>query len=179
MLETVDIQNADKHLRPVCRFAVFAGQTLVDNGHKPFEKASVDELSHGIPDTSCLCNIQRGDDLLVPSDELFLDRPLFEVGQGNPKEASSHLEGRVNVIDSSFVAHCGDLDVPKVQESRKELENGPLLLHADPDGRKGVLGLPELFGIVNAINRSRRRTALLEVVEFSNVGIEAQVLSFF
>ena len=179
MLETVDIQNADKHLRPACRFAVFAGQTLVDDGYKPFEKTSVDEFGHGIPDAGRLCGIQRGDDLLAPSGNLFLDRPFFEVCQRNSEEASSHLESRVSVVDSGLVAHRGNLDVPKVQEGREELENGPLLLHADPDGGKGMLGLPELFSVVNAVNGGRRRTALFEVVEFSDVGIEAQVLSFF
>jgi len=179
MLETVDIQNADKHLRPVCRFAVFSGQTLIDDGYKPFEKTSVDEFGHGIPNAGRLCGIQRGDDLLAPSGDLFLDRPLFEVRQGNSEEASGHLERRVSVIDSGIVAHRGNLDISKVQEGREELENGPLLLHTDPDGRKGVLGLPELFSVVNAVNGGRCRTALFKVVEFSNVGIEAQVLPFF
>ena len=179
MLETVDIQNADKHLRPVCRFAIFAGQTLVDDGYEPFEKTGVDEFGYGIPDASRLCDIQRGDDLLVPSGDLLLDRPLFEVCQGNSQEASSHLERRVSVIDSGFVAHRGNLDVSKVQKGREELENGPLLLHTDPDCREGVLGLPELLSVVNAVDGGRRRTALFKVVEFSNVGIEAQVLPFF
>ena len=154
VLETVDVQNTDKHLRPVCSLAVFASQTLVDNGHKPFEKTSIDKFGHGIPDTGRLRSIQRGDDLLAPSGDLLLDRPLFEVRQGNPEEASGHLESRVGVIDSSIAAHCGDSDVSKVQESREKLENGPLLLHADPNGGKGVLGLSELFGIVDATNWS-------------------------
>ena len=179
VLETVDIQDADKHHRPVCRFAIFASQTLVDDSHKPFEKTGVDEFGHGIPDTGCLYSIQRGDDLLAPSNDLFLDRPPFEVRQGNSEEASSHLESRIRVIDSSFVTHRSDLDVSKVQEGREKFENGPLLLHTDTDGRKGVLGLSELFSVVDAINGSRGRTALLKVVEFSNVGIKAQVLSFF
>ena len=83
MFETVDIQNTNEHLRLVCPFAVFASQTLVDNGYKPFEKTGVNKLGHGIPDASCLRSIQRRDDLLVPSCDLFLDRPPFEVCQGN------------------------------------------------------------------------------------------------
>ena len=179
MLETVDIQNTDEHLRPVCPFAVFASQALVHDSYKPFENTSVNEFGHGIPDTGCLCSIQRGDDLLAPSGDLFLDCPLFEVYQWNAEEASSHLESRIGVINGSFTTHRGDFDVSKVQESGEKFENGPLFLHTDPDGRKGVLSLPELFSVIDAINGSRGRTALLKVVEFSNVGIEAQVLSFF
>lgn len=179
MFKTIDIQNTDKHFCSVCRFAVFASQTLVDDGHKPFEKTSVDEFCHGIPDTGRLYSVQRGDDLLGPSGNLFLDRPLLEVRQGNSEEASSHLECRVGVIYTSLGARPSDLDISEVQESREELENGPLLLHTDPDGGKGVLGLSELFSIVDATDWSRCRTALLEIVELGNIGIEAQVLSFF
>lgn len=179
MLEAVDIQNADEHLSLVCPFAVFTGQALVNDSHKPFENASVNEFGHGISDTGCLCSIQIGDDPLVPGGDLFLDRPPFEFRQGDAEEASSHLESRISVIDNNVVTHRGDLDVSKVQESGEKFENGPLLLYTDPNGGKGVLGLPELFSVVDAINGSRGRTALLKVVELSNVGVETQVLSFF
>jgi len=179
MLKTVDIQNTDEHLRPARPFTVFASQTLVDDSHKPFKKTSVDEPCHRIPDAGCLRSIQRGDDLLVTSGDLFLNRPFFEVCQGDSEEASCHLECRIDVIDRSFVTHRNDLDVSKVQEGREKFENGPLFFHTDTNGRKGVLGLPELFSVVDAIDRGRSRTALFKVVEFSDVGIEAQVLSFF
>ena len=89
------------------------------------------------------------------------------------------MQSRISIVDSGLVTERGNLDISEVQEGREKLENGPLFLHTDPDGRKGVLGLPELLSIVDAIDGSRSWTALLKVVEFSDVGIEVQVLSFF
>ncbi len=69
----------------------------------------------------------------------FLNRPFLEICSCNSKETSAEKHCGIVVLDASVRSHLCDLYVPKVQERRQELEDGPLLFYTDTDDGKRVL----------------------------------------
>ena len=99
MLESVNIQHADKHLSPISGLAILSSQTLVEDRDDPFEEAGIDELGDGVTDNGRLCAVQGDHDLLVTRRYLLLHRPLLEISKGNAQESRRELKGRICVVN--------------------------------------------------------------------------------
>ena len=80
MLETINIQYTDEHLRTTCSLTTLSCETLVDNRNKPFKQTRVDEFRDTVSNDGRLRSIERSNDLLRASNDLLLDRPLLEIG---------------------------------------------------------------------------------------------------
>lgn len=133
MLEPIDIQHANEHLCPTCSLTSFPRQTFIHNRDQPFKQTRINKLCDTVPHCSCLHRIQRGDNLFGARRNLLLDCPLFEVRQGYTKKAGGELKSRICVVNVAVGTGGGDLDIPEMQEGRKEFEDGPLFLHTDTD----------------------------------------------
>jgi hypothetical protein len=120
---------------------------------------------------------QRRNDLVRPRHDLLLEDPLLELVLVDAEELGSEDEGLVVVIEEGVGARRLDLHVTEVEERGEKLEDLPLTLDSDADGREGLLGRSKLGSIVNAVDGERRRTALVEVEEVGG-GTESEVLAF-
>jgi hypothetical protein len=119
MLKPVDIQDTDESLSPARSFASLPSKTFIDNIDQPFEQTRIDELGHRVSNHGCLCGAQGSGDLFRTSRDLFFDRPLLEIGQGNTKETSGELQGCVRIVDVRIATNTGDLDVAKMKKGSK------------------------------------------------------------
>ena len=63
MLETVDIQDTDEHLRPTSSLSVLTSKTLVDYRHQPLEKTRIHEFRNTVTNNEGLRAIERCNDL--------------------------------------------------------------------------------------------------------------------
>lgn len=166
-----DVQHTDELLRLLNSTPTLPEQALIHHRHEVLPHARIHELGDTVPHDRCRRRIQRRHDLLTPRHELLLDDPLLKLGRGNPEQTRRELEGRVVVAQERLRPRLGDLDVSEVEESGEKSEDLPLLLNGDADSRERLLGDVELGRVVDAWDRGRARSSLVEVEELGRVDV--------